>query len=136
MPYTFDELNGLSEEEKALALQILEQFSSSGKSTLYNDLLYEDYREIPVDIETFITDDNYLGQAWKDAAGKLKMYPFWMEQLKKLFPTNVDTDYNILLEILVGFYTIFSPNCFPANKWKCKCPTSCPPSFPQLTITL
>lgn len=63
MPYTFEELNGLSEQEKELALQILKQFSQSGKSKIYNDLLYEDYEEIPVDIETFITDDRYLGKA-------------------------------------------------------------------------
>ena len=98
MPYTFEELNGLSEQEKELALQILKQFSQSGKSKIYNDLLYEDYEEIPVDIETFITDDRYLGKAWKDAEGKLKLYPFWLEQLKKLFPSNTETAYDILLE--------------------------------------
>lgn len=63
MPYTFEELNGLSEKEKELALQILKQFSQSGKSELYNNLLYEDYKEIPVDIITFIKDPNYLGKA-------------------------------------------------------------------------
>lgn len=98
MPYTFEELNGLSEQEKELALQILKQFSQSGKSKLYDDLLYEDYNEIPVDIETFITDDRYLGKAWKDAESKLKLYPFWLEQLKKLFPSNTETAYDILLE--------------------------------------
>ena len=34
----------------------------------------------------------------KDASGKSKLYPFWLEQLKKLFPNNIDTDYNTLLE--------------------------------------
>ena len=59
---------------------------------------YADFEEIPVDIETFITDDRYLGKAWKDAGGKLKLYPFWMERLKELFPSNLETAYNTFLE--------------------------------------
>ena len=98
MSYDLDELNNLSEEERKVALQILEEFSKQGSSEIYDKLKYEDYNEIPVDIETFLTDDRYLGIAWKDASKKSKIYPFWMEQLKKLFPNNVDTDYNILLE--------------------------------------
>ena len=89
MSYDLDELNNLSEEERKVALQILEEFSKQGSSEIYDKLKYEDYNEIPVDIETFLTDDRYLGIAWKDASKKSKIYPFWMEQLKKLFPNNV-----------------------------------------------
>ena len=92
------ELNNLTPEEKEIALQILQEYSQQGKSKKLNDLKYADYNEIPVDIETFLTNDNYLGKAWKDAAGKSKLYPFWLEQLKKLFPNNLDTDYNTFLE--------------------------------------
>ena len=98
MTYNEDLLKDLSEEEKKEVFKILGEFSKDGESKTYNDLLYEDYKEIPVDIETFLTDNNYLGNAWKDASGKSKLYPFWLEQLKKLFPNNVDTDYNTLLE--------------------------------------
>lgn len=98
MSYDLKELDNLSEEEKKVALEILKQFSTQGMSDTYNNLLYEDYNEIPVDIETFITDARYLGKAWKDTEGKLKLYPFWMEQLKKLFPSNTETAYDILLE--------------------------------------
>ena len=92
------ELEDLSEQERKVALEILQQFSMSGQSELYNDLKYDDYKEIPVDIETFLTDDNYLGKAWKDASGKSKVYPFWLQTLKKIFPDNITTDYNTLLE--------------------------------------
>lgn len=95
---TNDILNNLSEEERKLALSILKEYSENGESKMFTDLLYADYKEIPVDIETFITNDNYLGKAWKDATGKLKIYPFWMGILKKIFPTNIDTDYDTLLE--------------------------------------
>jgi hypothetical protein len=56
-------LNNLSEEERKVALQILAQYAEEGKSDILEDLKYAEYREIPVDIETFITNDNYLGQA-------------------------------------------------------------------------
>ena len=94
----FKQLDGLSEQEKKIALQILSQYANFGQSKLFEDLKYADFEEIPVDIETFITDDRYLGRAWKDAGGKLKLYPFWMERLKELFPSNLETAYNTFLE--------------------------------------
>ena len=92
------ELNNLSEKEKELALKILKEMSENGNSQTYEDLKYAEYKEIPVDIETFLTNNNYLGQAWKDASGKSKLYPFWLKELKKIFPDNVTTNYNTLLE--------------------------------------
>ena len=92
------QLNNMSLSEKEIALKILKEMSESGVSQTYEDLKYVDYKEIPVDIETFLTDDRYLGQAWKDATGKTKLYPFWLDQLKEIFPNNTDTDYNTLLE--------------------------------------
>lgn len=92
------ELQGLSDEEKKVALQILNELSQKGKSQTYEELLYSDYAEIPVDIETFLREDRYLGKAWKDANGKLKLYPFWLDVLKKIFPDNLTTNYNTLLE--------------------------------------
>ena len=89
--------NNLSDKEKELALKILNEFGKDGVSKTYTDLLYEDYREIPVDIETFLTDDRYMGQAWKDAEGNLKIFPFWMQKLKELFPNNVDTSVNTFI---------------------------------------
>ena len=93
-----NELNTLNKEERELALKILEEMSKSGNSQIYEDLKYAEYKEIPVDIETFLTDDRYLGQAWKDITGRLKLYPFWLDTLKKIFPDNVSTNYNTLLE--------------------------------------
>ena len=94
----YELLKNLSPEERDMALKALKEFAEQGKSKTYNDLLYADYAEIPADIETFLTDDRYLGQAWKDAAGKSKLYPFWLERLKEIFPDNVTTNYNTLLE--------------------------------------
>lgn len=90
-------LQGLSEQEKKVALEILNQYSKEGRSDIYDSLVYQDYREIPVDIETFLTDDRYLGIPSKDLDGKSKVYPFWMEQLKKLYPDNIHTSVNTFI---------------------------------------
>ena len=87
-------LEGLNEEERKIALEILKQYEEDGKSDLFNSLIYQDYREIPVDIETFLTDDRYLGIPSKTIDGKSKVYPFWMKKLKKLFPDNIHTKVN------------------------------------------
>ena len=94
----FNQLNNLNDNEKEIALKILNEMYSEGSSGLYNNLKYSDYKEIPVDIITFISDDKYLGNAWKDNEGNLKLYNFWVEQLQKIFPDNLSTDYNTLLE--------------------------------------
>lgn len=90
------ELNNLTEDEKKVAIEILKQYSESGSSDVYQDLVYQDYEEIPVDIETFLYDEYYLGKSLIDSEGRKTVYPYWVETLKKIFPTNVDTAYNTL----------------------------------------
>ncbi len=92
-----EQLEKLSPEERKIALEILKQYANKGSSDIFNNLIYDDYEEIPVDIETFLTDDNYMGQAWKDTEGKLKIYPYWMKKFKELFPTNIDTKVNTFI---------------------------------------
>ena len=94
MDFDYSKLDGLSEKEKEYALTILKELSEKGKSEKYENLLYADYSEIPVDIITFIEDPKYLGNAWHDSEGKSKLYPYWKERLQELFPTNVDTSVN------------------------------------------
>lgn len=91
-------LSGLSEEERAAVLSILNEYAQDGKSKQYEDILYSEYNEVPVDIETFLTDDRYVGVAWKDKRGVSKLYPYWLDVLKKLFPNNIETAYDTLLE--------------------------------------
>ena len=73
------ELNNLSESERQVALEILKQYSQSGSSEVYNDLVYQDYDEIPVDIETFLYDDLYLGKSLIDSEGRKTVYPYWVQ---------------------------------------------------------
>ena len=94
MTGNFEELNNLSEQEKELALKILSEYSNTGGSDTYNKLVLSDYKEVPVDIITFIKDPKYLGKAWHLASGKCKLFPAWEEKLKSIFPDNVSTNYN------------------------------------------
>ena len=80
------DMSNLSEEERQYAIKILKELSEKGKSDSYDKLLYADYKEVPVDIETFLDDDLYLGKALKNEVGKSSVYPYWREVLKKIFP--------------------------------------------------
>ena len=95
-------LNKLSPEERALALEILKEYSEEGQSSLLDELRYSDYEEIPVDIMTFITEERYLGRGlWivDEFTGERKctVFPYWIEKLKEIFPDNTTTRYNTVI---------------------------------------
>lgn len=97
MTYNEDIMKNLTPEEREQVLKILNEFSETGESKSYNDLIYEDYEEIPVDIETFLKDPRYLGRGLIDEEGRFTVFPYWVETMKKLFPNNKDTAYNTLI---------------------------------------
>ena len=76
MSYNLVELETLNEEERRVAVEILNQFSKNGNSELYNNILYNDYEEIPVDIETFLKDPLYLGNGLVNEEGKFTVFPY------------------------------------------------------------
>lgn len=92
-----EKLKGLPEEERKVALEILKQYSESGKSELYESLKYADYDEIPVDIHTFLHDKKYLGAALYDPDGRFTLFPYWETKLEEIFPDNVTTRYNTIV---------------------------------------
>ena len=95
-------LNNLSPEERALAIEILKEYSQEGRSTLLEDLKYSDFEEIPVDIMTFISEDRYLGRGLysvDEFTGERKctVFPYWLEKLQEIFPDNLTTRYNTII---------------------------------------
>ena len=90
-------LSRLSEKERELAISILEQYSKTGESDIFKGLLDEDYKEKPVDIITFILDNRYLGKAWHDSDGKVKLYEYWNNKIKELLPDAYTTSVNNLI---------------------------------------
>lgn len=68
--------------EKVYLKTILEEIAATGDSQTYRDIWLEDYIEIPVDIDTFLCDDYYLGRTNRNGEA---VYPFWKNFMRKLF---------------------------------------------------
>lgn len=90
-------LNTLSEKERKYALEILKEYSDKGSSETYNNLIYEDYEEVPVDITEFLHNPIYLGKGLINEEGKFTVYDYWVDTLKKIFPDPLQpAQYNTL----------------------------------------
>lgn len=68
-------------EEQQYLLQILSELAETGSSKTYEDVWLADYKEIPVDKTTFLTDPYYLGNS--NDCGK-SIYPVWLETMQEL----------------------------------------------------
>ena len=79
-------LDNLSKEEREYALKTLKEYSDTGTSDSYNQLLLVDYREIPVDIYTFLHDKKYLGRGLIDEEGRYTLFKYWEDLLIKIYP--------------------------------------------------
>lgn len=90
-------LEGLSPAEKEMVLKILEEMQEEGNSSTFENLLYADYEEIPVTIEKFLHDSNYLGKGLYDSEGRFTVFPYWENKLSEIFPDNISTNYNTLV---------------------------------------
>lgn len=94
---TLEEFNNLNEEEKKLFLDILGEYSKDGSSNKLSNLFDEDFEEVPVPIEVFLHDRQYLGNALYDPDGRFTLFPYWEEKLKEIFPTPTTTRYNTVV---------------------------------------
>lgn len=74
----------LSQSEKDVIAEVLAQMID-GDTSVYEQLYYADYREIPVSFEQFISDDNYLGKATRN--GEF-IYPFWRKECPKIIASD------------------------------------------------
>lgn len=95
---TQEVLDNLSLEERNEVLKILEEIKSDGHSASLDKLYEQDYDEVPVDIDTFIESDDYIGKFSNN--GQL-IYPYWREQLRRMFDPN-DTYQEIALTGSIG----------------------------------
>ena len=74
--------NTCSEEEQQYLIQILEELGDTGTSPTYDNLFLQDYIEIPVDVDTFLSDNRYLGIA--NDGGK-SVYPYWRDAMHTIY---------------------------------------------------
>ena len=115
-------LDSLSPEEKALAMEILKEYSESGESEILDNLKFRDYEEIPVDVDTFLDDPHYLGQGlWitDEFTGERRctVFPYWREVLKKIFPDNTTTAVNtVVLAGAIGIGKTFAGVLIPMGR--------------------
>lgn len=73
--------NSCTPEEQLVLIQILEELATSGYSETYNNVWLEDFKEIPVDLETFLTDDYYLGKVTRQGDA---IYPYWKDVMHEI----------------------------------------------------
>lgn len=79
-------LKTLSEDERKAVLNILKEYSDTGSSQSYKELLNKDYNEIPVSIDEFLHNPKYLGKGLIDKEGRFTLFPYWENLLKEIFP--------------------------------------------------
>lgn len=119
-----EELKDLSEKEKELALKILEEYSKNGSSNQLNKLLYEDYEEVPINIEEFLHNKQYLGNGLTDEEGRFTIFPYWENLLKEIYPDPLQpAKYNTLaltgaiglgkstIAVIIGCYELYRMMC-------------------------
>lgn len=115
-------LETLNDEERAQVLSILDDFIQTGSSDKFQALIDKDFEEIPVDIETFIKDPEYLGGSYVNEQGKCIIYPFWIDKFKELFRDGKTNFNEVILTGAIGLgkttiavvgtaYTIYKLMC-------------------------
>lgn len=83
VPYRIQRIYSSStEREKAYLKKILEEIAETGDSPTYRDIWLADYKEIPVDIDTFLCDDYYLGKTNRNGEA---IYPYWRKVFRDIF---------------------------------------------------
>lgn len=68
-------------DEQAVLRTILQELAETGYSKTYEEVWLADYKEIPVDKETFLTSEEFLGAS--NDNGK-SIYPVWLDVMKEL----------------------------------------------------
>ena len=72
----------LGEKEYEVFAKVMEELSNTGDSPTLRSLENADYEESPVDIETFLCDDHFIG---KNTGGGEYIFPYWRDRLIEIF---------------------------------------------------
>lgn len=81
-----------SKVEQNMLKQILTELAKDGYSYTYEQLYLADFSEVPVSIDQFICDPNYMGQVTRNGNA---IYPFWREFFRDIF--NHGNKYNAIV---------------------------------------
>lgn len=140
------QLDNLNEEEKKVFYTILSSSVHRNQlDTRFLERLYlSDYREIPVSIDQFLEDNNYLGKIYDQ--GRL-IYPFWRHHLHNIFHDNPDNAWEQIFTGAIGvgkstiaaiglMYLIYRTLCLKDPQKFYSMPNNAPIVFVVLNITL
>lgn len=79
--------NGCTQLEQNMFLKILEELSDKGYSETLETIYLVDFKEIPVSIDRFLTDPEYLGES-NDCGNQI--YPGWWKVYHDVFDSQKD----------------------------------------------
>ena len=88
-----DIYSSCSEIEQGIFIKILEELSNYGASETLDTLYLVDFREVPVSIDRFLCDSEYLGES-NDNGNQI--YPGWWDAYHTVFDSQKDI-YEVLL---------------------------------------
>lgn len=88
-----EDFQRMSKPEKDLILKILSEIQEFGKSETLNSLWYEDYDEIPISIEEFISNPHYLGKSTRNGES---IYPYWKNKYTEIFDPSINYEEIVL----------------------------------------
>ena len=77
-----EQFNKLEPKDKAIVMDILKEFKKYGRSEALEELWYQDYEEIPISIQEFISNPHYLGKSTRNGES---IYPYWKKTYNKIF---------------------------------------------------
>lgn len=78
-----------SMQEQFTLTKILEEIADKGYSQTYEQIFLADFKEVPVSIDQFICDNEYMGQVNRNGTA---IYPFWRQFFRDIF--NAGNKYN------------------------------------------
>lgn len=88
-----DIFNNCSETEQGVFLKILQELSDYGASETLDKIYLVDFKEVPVSIDRFLCDSEYLGES-NDNGNQI--YPGWWDAYHTVFDSQKDI-YEVLL---------------------------------------
>ena len=101
-----------------IATELKDQIKNLSKKEI-DDLFWDDlqdlYEQRPVDIDTFLENPYFMEEHFADPnTGACKIYPFWREKLREIYPSPFYNNYNevlVMLGIGNGKSTISNISC-------------------------
>ena len=76
----------LSTQEQQMVMDILKEMKKYGRSETLESLWYQDYEEIPVSIQEFISNPHYLGKSTRNGES---IYPYWKKTYNTIFDASL-----------------------------------------------